>query len=114
MTDMHEVVNLCTCTYQCITAYTPVDRAACSYLYAVFDHYTTATEHLFVVNGPVCFFIIVKSITTDDCTGLYDHIITDHTIVEYGDTWKDDTVVANLYMITDVCIRHDGGILPYS
>ena len=112
MTDMHQIIYFGSCTDDCIAAYAPVNRAAGTDLHIIFNHYPAATGHFFIMNIPVCFLIVIKSIAANNSTCLDDHIIPDNYMVEDCYVWMNNTIFANRYMVTDIGIGHDDCSLP--
>ena len=103
---MNKIIHFCTSTDECIATYTTIDCTPCTNFNKILNNHPSATIHFSIVHIPVCFFVVIKCITANYRSGLYDHIVTDQAMIQYGDIGMNDTIAANAYMITDVGIRH--------
>src|SRR5689334_8210829 len=101
MTNVNKIIDFCTRADHRITAYTTIDRAACTDFYKIFDDYAPATIHLFIMYVTIRFLVVIKRIAANDGSRLYDDIVPDDAMVHYNHPWMNDTIAANTYLVAN-------------
>jgi len=66
-----------------------------------------------VLSSAAGFFIVIKSIGANYRTCLYDHIISQYTMIQDTNIWMDHTIPAYGYIITNKCTGHHYRSFPY-
>src|SRR5688572_32353082 len=109
MADMNEVVHFSSGPDHGIMADAPVDRTVGPYLDPVLNDHPAATGHLFIMDIPVCFFIIIKGIAAYYRACLYGHMIADDSMIQYGNMGMKYAILPDPYMIAYINIRQYDG-----
>src|SRR5690606_29935264 len=111
MAYVNHIIYFGSLTYKSIITYAPVYSATRANFNIVIDHHPSATIHFFIMHIPVCFLIVIKSITADHCSALNDHVIPDYAMIHNGYVWINDAMVTDGNMISDITVWHDDGFL---
>ncbi len=110
---MYKVINFCTGANGGIITYTLINSTVSSDLNIIFYHYSATACHLFIMRFTICFFVVIKCITPDHCTGINDNSVTNNCMIHDRYIRMNDTIFSNCNMITNVCIRHYNGSFSY-
>src|ERR1041384_5149400 len=99
MRNMNMVIEFGSFSNPGIVTHASINTTIGPNFHPIFNHYPPATLHFLIMYLPVRFFIIIKSIATDYCSSLYDHMIADDGMVKNGNLRMNDTLFANHYII---------------
>src|SRR5690606_13198158 len=87
----------------------PIDGATGPDVHMVPDHHNAPGEQLVKAFRSI---LVIEAFGPQDGARMDGHMVPDHTVVVNGDIGMDDTVFADLYMVTDKHIGLDDGPLP--
>src|SRR5205814_2101924 len=106
MPNVNEVVNFCTRSNDCIAAYATINSTTGTYFYKIINDHSAAAVHFFIVYVTVCFFIVIKCIAANNTARLYHYLVTNYTMIQYGNVWINNAAVSNIHMISNICAGH--------
>src|SRR6185312_3427209 len=100
MSNMYQIIKLCSASDDRCIAYAPVNCTIGAYFNEVVDQNLSTTLHFFIPGLAVLFCIKIKSIAAYNSAGMYFNIVSNNAIIINNYTGMKDAMITNNHIIS--------------
>src|SRR5690606_22784752 len=112
MSNMNLIIDLSACSNYRIATNACINRTSCPNFHAILNYYAAATGQFIILQCTIFSFLIIKCISTNNGSGMYDNMIANFRMVINSYVGMYPTIIANSHIRTNKHPGLDNSILP--